>query len=65
MSKKEQVCMYCNKEKGVIVDSWTFICYCAKCLWKQQEKMNDKSKTARSHLQETESRRARGADGEV
>ena len=44
MSKKEQVCMYCNKEKGVIVDSWTFICYCAKCLWKQQEKNNKRRK---------------------
>ena len=63
MSKKEQVCMYCNKEKGVIVDSWTFICYCAKCLWKQQEKMNDKSKKTQYRLQETKSYRARSAVG--
>ena len=42
MSKKEQVCMYCNKEKGVIVDSWTLIYYCAKCMWKQSEKQSIK-----------------------
>ena len=65
MSKKEQVCMYCNKEKGVIVDSWTLIYYCAKCLWKQQEKMNDKSKTTQYRLQETKSCCTGGANGEV
>ena len=41
MSKKEQVCTYCNKKKAVVVERGVFH-YCVKCLWKQSEKQTEK-----------------------
>ena len=49
----------------VEMDGWTF--YIDNSTGEQivEKWKNDKSKTARNYLQETQSRRTRGADGEV
>jgi hypothetical protein len=40
----EELCMDCNEEKAVMIEH-NVLHYCAKCMWKQQER-NDKKREA-------------------
>ena len=44
INEKEKMCMDCNEEKAVMIEH-NVLHYCAKCMWKQQER-NDKKREA-------------------